>query len=243
MNWMPKSGKEIDARVMKRLQTFFDRLSEAYPDRVVIHFNRDFKKLAERGTELRRLAGYGEDNDAFFTDFGFSYVNALQRQAESHGTYEDLVRRLQEAYPNGIVNLYDAEPFRSDLSYFARKKRRTAKHILRQAGVLRDRKEARAEAAAAEIEETIVVETAPVIESAPVIETTSIATEAPIVEETPVATEAPDPRAALLAEIEEQKQIVAANRGLRGLFGRGAKLRRSAQARIEEIHAELKSLK
>ena len=57
MNWTPISGKEIDARVMRRLCTFFDRLLEAYPDRTVIHFNRDFKKLAERGTELRRLAG------------------------------------------------------------------------------------------------------------------------------------------------------------------------------------------
>ena len=150
MNWTPKSGKDIDARVLRRLSTFFDRLSEAYPDRVVIHFNRDFKKLAERGTELRRLAGYGEDNDAFFADFGFTYVNALRRQAESHGTYEELVQRLREAYPNGIVNLYEAEPFRADLSYFARKKRRTAKHILRQAGVLRDRKEAKAEAEANE---------------------------------------------------------------------------------------------
>jgi hypothetical protein len=120
MNWTPKSGKEIDARVARRLETFFDRLSEAYPDRVVIHFNRDFKKLAERGTELRRLAGYGEDNAAFFSDFGFTYINALQKQAESHGTYEELVARLQAAYPDGIVNLYEAEPFRADLSYFAR---------------------------------------------------------------------------------------------------------------------------
>ena len=139
MQWLPKSGREIEPGVLRRLQIFFDRLAERYPDRTVIHFNRDHKKLAERGTALRRLAGYGEDNDAFFADFGFRYVNALRRQAESHGTFEELIDRLRAAYPDGIVNLYEAEPFRSDLSYFARKKRRTAKHILRQAGILRPR--------------------------------------------------------------------------------------------------------
>lgn len=219
MKWTPKSGKDIDVRVLKRLCTFFDRLDEAYPDRVVIHFNRDFKKLAERGTELRRLAGYGEDNSAFFADFGFTYINALQRQAESHGTYEELVARLRAAYPEGIVNLYEAEPFRADLSYFARKKRRTAKHILRQAGVLRDRKEAKASAAAD-------VLAAPLTDTVETVEPTP----API----------PDRREALLRELEEQKQVLAANRGLRGLFGRGAKLRRAAQSRIEQLHAALK---
>lgn len=221
MKWIPKSGKEIDARTMKRLETFFERLLEAYPERVVIHFNRDFKKLAERGTALRRLAGYGEDNEAFFADFGFTYINALQRQAESHGTYEELVARLKEAYPDGIVNLYEADAFRADLSYFARKKRRTAKHILRQAGVLRDRKEAKASAAAD-------VLTSPLTEIAESVKT---------VEPTPAPM--PDRREALLRELEEQKRVLADNRGLRGLFGRGAKLRRSARARIEELHAEL----
>lgn len=221
MKWIPKSGKEIDAHTMKRLETFFDRLLEAYPERVVIHFNRDFKKLAERGTALRRLAGYGEDNEAFFADFGFTYINALQRQAESHGTYEELVARLRAAYPDGIVNLYEADAFRADLSYFARKKRRTAKHILRQAGVLRDRKEAKASAAAD-------VLTPPLTEIAEPVETAE-PTPAPML----------DRREALLRELEEQKRVLADNRGLRGLFGRGAKLRRSAQARIEELHAEL----
>lgn len=221
MKWIPKSGKEIDARTMKRLETFFERLLEAYPERVVIHFNRDFKKLAERGTALRRLAGYGEDNEAFFADFGFTYINALQRQAESHGTYEELVARLKEAYPDGIVNLYEADAFRADLSYFARKKRRTAKHILRQAGVLRDRKEAKASAAAD-------VLLSPLTEIAESIET---------VEPTPAPM--PDRREALLRELEEQKRVLADNRGLRGLFGRGAKLRRAAQSRIEQLHAEL----
>ena len=225
MKWIPKSGKEIDARTMKRLETFFERLLEAYPERVVIHFNRDFNKLAERGTALRRLAGYGEDNEAFFADFGFTYINALQRQAESHGTYEELVARLKEAYPDGIVNLYEADAFRADLSYFARKKRRTAKHILRQAGVLRDRKEAKASAAAD-------VLTSPLTEIAETVKT---------VEPTPAPV--PDRREALLRELEEQKRVLADNRGLRGLFGRGAKLRRSAQARIEELHAELEAEK
>ncbi len=221
MKWIPKSGKEIDAHTMKRLETFFERLLEAYPERVVIHFNRDFKKLAERGTALRRLAGYGEDNEAFFADFGFTYINSLQRQAESHGTYEELVARLRAAYPDGIVNLYEAEPFRADLSYFARKKRRTAKHILRQAGVLRDRKEAKASAAAD-------VLTSPLTEIAESVETAE-----------PTPAPMPDRREALLRELEEQKRVLADNRGLRGLFGRGAKLRRAAQSRIEQLHAEL----
>ena len=138
--WRPASQTTFPPALEKRLNTFFDRLLESYPDRVVIHFNRDHKKLAERGTELRRLAGYGEDNDKFFSDFGFTYVNALKQKTDSHGTYEDLVARLREAFPDGIVCLYQAAAFRDDLSYFARKKMRTAKQILRNAGVLRDRR-------------------------------------------------------------------------------------------------------
>ena len=139
-DWKTASGTEFAPALAKRLNTFFDRLAECYPDRVVIHFNRDHKKLAERGTELRRLAGYGEDNEKFFSDFGFSYVNALKQKTDSHGTYEDLIERLKAAFPDGIVCLYQAADFRDDLSYFARKKMRTAKQILRNAGVLRDRR-------------------------------------------------------------------------------------------------------
>ena len=138
--WRPASGTEFAPALAKRLNTFFDRLAECYPDRTVIHFNRDHKKLAERGTELRRLAGYGEDNDKFFSDFGFSYINALKQKTDSHGTYEELIARLKEAFPDGIVCLYQAAAFRDDLSYFARKKMRTAKQILRNAGVLRDKR-------------------------------------------------------------------------------------------------------
>ena len=138
--WRPLSQTEFAPALSKRLNTFFDRLAESYPDKVVIHFNRDHKKLAERGTELRRLAGYGEDNEKFFSDFGFTYVNALKQKTDSHGTYEELVERLRAAFPDGIVCLYQAAEFRDDLSYFARKKMRTAKQILKNAGVLRERR-------------------------------------------------------------------------------------------------------
>lgn len=138
--WKTASQTEFPPALAKRLNTFFDRLDECYPDRVVIHFNRDHKKLAERGTELRRLAGYGDDNEKFFSDFGFTYVNALKQKTDSHGTYEDLIARLKAAFPDGIVCLYQAAAFRDDLSYFARKKMRTAKQILKNAGVLRDRR-------------------------------------------------------------------------------------------------------
>ncbi len=261
MKWLPKSGMEIDAGVLRRLQTFFDRLAERYPDRVVIHFNRDHKKLAERGTALRRLAGYGEDNDAFFADFGFQYINALRRQAESHGTYEELVDRLRAAYPDGIVNLYEAEPFRADLSYFARKKRRTAKHILRQAGVLRSRRRDEAEDALDEVLEEIapvVEEAAPVVEeatpvveeAAPVVEETVPVVEeaAPAIEEAVPAAEeaapAPD-NGARRDELRRELAALSAERkkytGLRALFG-GAKKRRTIEARIAELEAELRRL-
>ena len=138
--WNPASGTEFAPALAKRLNTFFDRLAECYPDRVVIHFNRDHKKLAERGTELRRLAGYGDDNEKFFSDFGFTYINALKQKTDSHGTYEELIEKLKAAFPDGIVCLYQAAEFRDDLSYFARKKMRTAKQILKNAGVLRDKR-------------------------------------------------------------------------------------------------------
>ena len=100
--WNPASGTEFAPALAKRLNTFFDRLAECYPDCVVIHFNRDHKKLAERGTELRRLAGYGDDNEKFFSDFGFTYINALKQKTDSHGTYEELIEKLKAAFPDGI---------------------------------------------------------------------------------------------------------------------------------------------
>ena len=204
--WRPASGIEFAPALAKRLNTFFDRLAESYPDKVVIHFNRDHKKLAERGTELRRLAGYGEDNERFFADFGFTYVNALKQKTDSHGTYEDLVARLKEAFPDGIVCLYQAAAFRDDLSYFARKKMRTAKQILKNAGVLRERRpdevirpeedtddfDAPAEKQTAKVAETVVKEAAPAVEE-PVV---------PIAEEPIVAEPVAEP-AAETAEVVE----------------------------------------
>lgn len=251
MQWLPKSGKEIEAGVLRRLQTFFDRLAERYPDRTVIHFNRDHKKLAERGTALRRLAGYGEDNDAFFADFGFRYVNALRRQAESHGTYEELIDRLRAAYPEGIVNLYEAEPFRADLSYFARKKRRTAKHILRQAGVLRSRRadgEAEAVASAENAPGAVAIPTktdfdAVLEHEAPTSEIIIDNPEniSPTVE-TPVAvSDNAARRDELWRELAACRAAAARITGLRALFG-GSKRRRAIENQIAEMEAELSSL-
>ena len=206
--WRPASGIEFAPALAKRLNTFFDRLAESYPDKVVIHFNRDHKKLAERGTELRRLAGYGEDNERFFADFGFTYVNALKQKTDSHGTYEDLIARLKEAFPDGIVCLYQAAAFRDDLSYFARKKMRTAKQILKNAGVLRERRpdevirpeedtddfDAPAEKQTAKVAETVVKEAAPAVEE-PVVPVA----EEPTAEE-PVAEQSAEPAVEPVAE-------------------------------------------
>ena len=59
--------------LQKRLDTYFARLRQDFPDGQVSGLNTQHKKLAERGAELRRLIGYEGQLDDFFAWGGLTY--------------------------------------------------------------------------------------------------------------------------------------------------------------------------
>ena len=52
--------REWDAVTQRKLDRYFARLREIYPDGVIARLNTGHKKLAERGAQLRRLLGMEE---------------------------------------------------------------------------------------------------------------------------------------------------------------------------------------
>ena len=64
--------REWDAVTQRKLDRYFARLREIYPDGVIARLNTGHKKLAERGAQLRRLLGMEGELDAFFALGGFT---------------------------------------------------------------------------------------------------------------------------------------------------------------------------
>ena len=91
-------GKEPE-NLRMRLNTLFEKLNGAYPDKVISGLQKDHKKWAEAVTELYRLLGY-PDGQAFLEAYGYTVVqNAGGRKAtvDPVAIMEELHRR----YPNG----------------------------------------------------------------------------------------------------------------------------------------------
>lgn len=95
--------KELSPEALQRkLDRYFARLREIYPDGVIVRLNTGHKKLAERGAQLRRLTGEEGDLDAFFARGGFTY----QRSAGGRPSlsFEDVAAvetRVRELFPEG----------------------------------------------------------------------------------------------------------------------------------------------
>ncbi len=91
------------AHLQKRLDTYFARLRQDFPDGVVVRLNTQHKKLAERGAELRRLIGYEGKLDEFFALGGFTYQRSVGGRpslpSEQTASVED---RLRAAFPDDV---------------------------------------------------------------------------------------------------------------------------------------------
>lgn len=95
----------LEPRLRKRLEAYFSRLEELYPDKVVVRLNTGHKKLAERGAELRRLVGMEGELDRFFALGGFTYQRSGGGRPPLPLTEEDcraMRERLQALFPQGI---------------------------------------------------------------------------------------------------------------------------------------------
>ena len=94
------------AHLQKRLDTYFARLRQDFPDGHIVRLNTGHKKLAERGAELRRLIGYEGRLDEFFALGGFTYQRSAGGRptlpAEQTASVED---RLRELFPEDVPTL------------------------------------------------------------------------------------------------------------------------------------------
>lgn len=89
--------------LQRKLDRYFARLREIYPDGVITRLNTGHKKLAERGAELRRLTGDEGDLDAFFARGGFTYQRTKGgRPSAAAGDTAEVEARVKAAFPQGV---------------------------------------------------------------------------------------------------------------------------------------------
>ena len=103
------SGKKFDPVVQKKINYVLSRVLFWYPNKVIESLNKNHRKFAEDTlVKTRRLAGYPDDNKAFFEDFGFTYINKnlvrkeqnLQKQGLKDFVTHD--ERLKSYYDNSL---------------------------------------------------------------------------------------------------------------------------------------------
>ena len=100
----PAEEKELSPEALQRkLDRYFARLREIYPDGVIVRLNTGHKKLAERGAQLRRLTGEEGDLDAFFARGGFTYQRSTGgRPSLSLEDVAAVEARVRELFPEGV---------------------------------------------------------------------------------------------------------------------------------------------
>lgn len=102
----PAAAPEISEHLQKRLDTYFARLRQDFPDGCITRLNTAHKKLAERGAELRRLIGYEGRLDEFFALGGFTYRRGTSGRpslpAEQTASVEE---RLRQQFPEDVPTL------------------------------------------------------------------------------------------------------------------------------------------
>lgn len=102
----PAAAPVISEHLQKRLDTYFARLRQDFPDGCITRLNTAHKKLAERGAELRRLIGYEGRLDEFFALGGFTYRRGTSGRpslpAEQTASVEE---RLRQQFPEDVPTL------------------------------------------------------------------------------------------------------------------------------------------
>ena len=108
----PEAATDIEpcwnAVTQRKLDRYFARLRQVYPDGEIVRLNTGQKKLAERGAQLRREIHMEGCLDAFFALGGFTYrrseggrPSVVQTAREQQG----LLRNLRAAFPQGAPSV------------------------------------------------------------------------------------------------------------------------------------------
>lgn len=85
--------------IKNRIDRLFEKLDEAYPDKVVIGLHKDHKTWGETVTELYRQLGY-PDGNAFLTAYGYSVGTGASGRPRSVDP-DAIIAQLKELYPEG----------------------------------------------------------------------------------------------------------------------------------------------
>ena len=92
----------------RKLDRYFARMRQAYPDGVIVRLNTGQKKLAERGAQLRRESGMEGRLDEFFALGEFTYRRSEGGRpsvVKTDRQQEGLLRDLHAAFPQGVPSV------------------------------------------------------------------------------------------------------------------------------------------
>ena len=92
-----KPGEE-PADIKKRIDTLFEKLDGAYPDKVIVGLHKEHKKWGETVTDLYRKLGYKSGAD-FLTAYGYKMSD--DKGGRPKVDYSILIDAIKNRYPNG----------------------------------------------------------------------------------------------------------------------------------------------
>ena len=92
-----KPGEE-PADIKKRIDTLFEQLDGAYPDKVIVGLHKEHKKWGETVTDLYRKLGYKSGAD-FLTAYGYKMSD--DKGGRPKVDYSILIDAIKNRYPNG----------------------------------------------------------------------------------------------------------------------------------------------
>lgn len=83
----------------KRINTLFEKLDSAYPDKIVSGLHKEHKKWGEALTKLYRECGY-QDGRSFLEAYGYKYEASIGGRPQSVDPAA-IIEELRKKYPNG----------------------------------------------------------------------------------------------------------------------------------------------
>lgn len=132
-----------DDVTQRKLDRYFNRLRELYPDGVITRLNTGHKKLAERGAQLRSLLGMEGELDNFFALGGFTYCRTSGGRPPLPLTDADCERihaHIRQLFPEGVpvvMAIRDADHrLYLDLRAVARREGKKLADYLRENGLM-----------------------------------------------------------------------------------------------------------
>lgn len=102
------SIETIPPVLQRKLDRYFSRLRQIYPDGVIVRLNTGQKKLAERGSQLRHMLHWEQSLDEFFALGGFSYQRSESGRPPTLKGENDiakLIKRIHKKFPDGVPSI------------------------------------------------------------------------------------------------------------------------------------------